>query len=698
MSDSGDRYLRMELRVVVYLVCMVVTCFYYRLCVAKTEYTPHISDLAIIYIISGVIFLGLLHKNKSLPQQALTGVFILTVLPLPFVLTFRNYYLYEGWKFVTALSIVFLASVNFSPFVKSFRMSVVVICSSLALMKIAIELTLNWLLDQTFYLAWFESAELISISTLITFSVVYALAALICLAYLNYIWHKRKIVKVSRTDLMIVAGCLFYSIVQFFRGYIVFRGYLDSDLYYLIETISIVPGAIWFLAFISRGDSSTQSNRLLFWKIQVVLVGVILLASSQVVPQKSALLHIMFIVSAALVVEALILLAALFYILYRESVDQSRKIIQLSNRMGSIMESAHDAILVVNGDGVIEDVNQEAEKLSRHSRNRLVNSCWSDLVQPLENQLRNGVFDDEPRLYRFKEDDMTIFKLNDVTISMGGRELSVYALQDLTRLRQEMVRNEHLREQVVRGQKMEAAAGMARGIAHDFNNYLTGVRGAAQLLDRVVHPGTREKKYVNMIMDSADEASSLVHQLLDSVRVDRQNARMVSVNAIVSQACKLLVPQLLGVKLIPDMQPKMPSLWIDPAELIRCILNLGRNAIQAMEGKGRLNISVYTKEPDMLPIPDELQTWFDHRQAIIIEIADNGPGIPPLVRDRIFEPYFTTKKSGEGTGLGLGITYGIVKSYHGLMTVDSAVGKGARFMMIFPEYLPAIDQTPDSDR
>lgn len=253
--------------------------------------------------------------------------------------------------------------------------------------------------------------------------------------------------------------------------------------------------------------------------------------------------------------------------------------------------------------------------------------------------------------------------------------------------------------QFVHSQRMQAVGQLAGGVAHDFNNLLTAMIGFCDLLLQRHSPAEQSFSDIMQIKQNANRAAGLVRQLLAFSRQQSLQPKVINITDALSELSALL-RRLLG----PAIELKVKharDLWfikVDKGQFEQVIINLAVNARDAMENSGILKIStanhankkMFTQNHDTLP-PGEY---------VLIEIEDTGCGISSDIIDRIFEPFFSTKAVGSGTGLGLSTVYGIVKQTGGFIFVDSAVNKGTNFRIFLPRHIPKEheDQSIPEDR
>jgi len=241
-----------------------------------------------------------------------------------------------------------------------------------------------------------------------------------------------------------------------------------------------------------------------------------------------------------------------------------------------------------------------------------------------------------------------------------------------------------MENRLTQAQKMEAIGTLAGGIAHDFNNILSAIVGFAQLVEEELPEGSQNRADLGEVLKAAGRAKGLVKQILAFSRQGDHQARPLRVDLIAKEALKMLRASLpASMEISHSMDPELPHVVADPTQVHQVLLNLCTNAAQAMEDEsGVLEVRL-----DAVKLEKELLTLAGHLppgEYVRLRVGDTGVGIPEDVMGRVFEPYFTTKKAGEGTGLGLAVVYGIVKDSGGGILVESASGKGTIFTVYFP--------------
>ena len=241
-----------------------------------------------------------------------------------------------------------------------------------------------------------------------------------------------------------------------------------------------------------------------------------------------------------------------------------------------------------------------------------------------------------------------------------------------------------LEGQLRQAQKMESLGTLAGGIAHDFNNILSGIIGFTDLalMDPEVPPTTQQ--YLKEVYHAGMRATDLVRQILTFSRKGGNRRQPLQVSLVIREAIKLLRSTLpTTVELKSSIQKDIGTVLADPTQIHQIIMNLCTNASHAMEPNG--GVLTVTVIQDVPP-PHFFTRYPNHAQGsyLQLKVSDTGSGIPEDVLPFIFDPYYTTKDLGEGTGLGLAVVHGIINDYGGGILVDSTMGAGTTFTLFLP--------------
>lgn len=304
--------------------------------------------------------------------------------------------------------------------------------------------------------------------------------------------------------------------------------------------------------------------------------------------------------------------------------------------------------------------------LSKYSYNDVVTEGAIDYIQkPLQ------IEELEAKLNRVKRERNTIHEL----------------LKSRAKLEKKTAaEKEKLESRLLQAQKMEAIGVLAGGIAHDFNNILGVILGFAEMAKDLAPADSQIYNYIMKVLKVSNRAKNLVKQILTFSRQNRAENIIFKPAPLVKETLEFIkssIPASITVR--QNIRNDCSNIKADPTQFHRIVMNLCTNAYQAMEGsEGVLEVTL--EEYDAKANSSSPVFGLKDGTYLKLQVSDTGPGIPPLVKNRIFEPYFTTKEIGKGTGMGLAVVHGIVENYDGMIQVESVLGGGATFTV----YLPVI--------
>ena len=331
-------------------------------------------------------------------------------------------------------------------------------------------------------------------------------------------------------------------------------------------------------------------------------------------------------------------------------------------------------------------VNPAFEKISGYSRSEVIGqdpsilksgkhdpayyqAMWSTLNQ---GKVWSGHFINKRKDESLYEEDAIISPMFDDE----GRVIHYVAVKrDVT---QEVTLEGQLRQ----AQKMEAIGTLAGGVAHDFNNLLTTIIGFSELA-LYEDMSDRAKEYISRIPKQGKQAAELISQLLTFSRRAITRRRKLQLVPLVKETVKLLERTVRETITIRWISPD--EVWLvnaDPTQVQQVIMNLSVNANQAMPQGGELTINI-----ENISLDEAYCKRYPYAKPgdyVCLSVSDTGQGMTPETQEHIFEPFFTTKETGEGTGLGLAMVYGIVKSHEGHINVESSLGVGMEFKVFLP--------------
>ncbi len=237
-------------------------------------------------------------------------------------------------------------------------------------------------------------------------------------------------------------------------------------------------------------------------------------------------------------------------------------------------------------------------------------------------------------------------------------------------------------------QRLETIGTLAGGIAHDFNNILTPILGYSEMGELCSDRADSMHEYFTEITKAAERAKNLVAQILTFSRTSECSPDIVSVQSVIEEALKLLRPSIPStISIEQDIEQSCRNVFADSSQIHQIIVNLCTNAFQAMEERGgvlTIELREVTPDADMHKMLPNLQA----ENYMQLRISDTGTGMDEATMERILEPFFTTKSVGKGSGLGLSVVHGIIKSFHGEITVESRPNVGSTFIV----YLPVVNE------
>ncbi len=276
-----------------------------------------------------------------------------------------------------------------------------------------------------------------------------------------------------------------------------------------------------------------------------------------------------------------------------------------------------------------------------------------------------------------------------VKLPLRDKDGKIYALcgisTDVTAQKELERERASLKDQLLQSQKMEAIGTLAGGIAHDFNNLLGAIIGFTELTREALAPGSEESENLKEVLNASTRARELVRQILAFGRRSEKTAAPVNIARVAEETMNLLtnvIPRT--VRIFRDIDQASGMVYADATELHQVIMNLCTNAYQAMpDQEGSLELTV---GPVSLALRETAGYGLPPGDYVRLMVKDDGEGMAPETLQHIFEPYFTTKEQGKGTGLGLAMVHGIVTGCGGAIKVESMPGKGSVFTVLIPSH------------
>jgi PAS domain S-box-containing protein len=292
-----------------------------------------------------------------------------------------------------------------------------------------------------------------------------------------------------------------------------------------------------------------------------------------------------------------------------------------------------------------------------------------------------------PRIFTATCKDGTKKIIRFITVQLGTGEY-LMSCEDITLVQQAEEEKAALAEQLRQSQKMEAIGRLAGGIAHDFNNLLTVIRGYSQLSLLELEAGDKLRENIEEVQRATQRASDLTHHLLAFSRRQIMEMKVLDLNTLLKDLDKML-HRVIGedIELTYLLSDEIGKIRVDPGQMEQVILNLAVNARDAMPSGGKLTIETSNTELDEAYAHTHIGS--KPGRYVMMSVSDTGVGMTPEIRERAFDPFYTTKEKGKGTGLGLSTCYGIVKQSGGNIWAYSEPGRGTTFKI----YLPQVDES-----
>ncbi|MFP4193698.1 MAG: PAS domain S-box protein [Desulfobacterales bacterium] len=376
----------------------------------------------------------------------------------------------------------------------------------------------------------------------------------------------------------------------------------------------------------------------------------------------------------------------------RKALEKSEK------RYRNILETIEDGYYEVDLGGHYRCLNKAALQMLGYSWEEIAGESYKKIIAEEDHQ---QVFETFNYVYRTKTPVKT-FHWRSVRSdgSICHQETSVSLMfddkgnpagfqgimRDITERTNARKRQKELEEQLQQAQKMESVGTLAGGIAHDFNNILFPIIGYTELAMQDLSEESQAYQNLEKVMKSSERAKSLVQQILNfSRQSSNEPEEPVYIQPVIKETIKLLkntIPASIEIK--SDIREYTGKAMVNLARIHQVIMNLCTNAYQAMENTEKGLLEVKLKQTEITGETSPGYRNLTPGQYLCVTVSDTGCGIPPEIKEKIFEPYFSTKEQEKGTGLGLSVSYGIIKQAGGKIMVESMPGKGSTFSVLLP--------------
>ena len=377
----------------------------------------------------------------------------------------------------------------------------------------------------------------------------------------------------------------------------------------------------------------------------------------------------------------------------KKRIDAERKLKESEKKYRQLVETTGDIIVTHDHKGVITFVNQAGLDFSGFSRKEVVGTKivkllpQNEIPEFLERRRKRRIGDKKHYNYETsfinKYGDIINVEIHATPMRRNGEyKGSLIVARDITQRKKSQKEKQTRKEQSCQSQRLETLGTLAGGIGHDFNNILTPILGYAEMVQENLNKNNPSYKFMEEIIKGCLRAKDIIAQMLSFSRDAEHKKQKINLVPIVKETMKLLRP---SIPRTIDIQQKITSSCLsikaDATQLHQVIMNLCTNAYQAMKSSGG-NLSINLTQTTIDRETSNKNIDLQEGQYVKLIISDTGSGMDRETLKHIFEPYYTTKK--EGTGMGLAVVHGIVKSHNGTINVTSKKGEGTTFTLFFP--------------
>lgn len=369
-----------------------------------------------------------------------------------------------------------------------------------------------------------------------------------------------------------------------------------------------------------------------------------------------------------------------------EEINERKRTEEINQLLASIVESSDDAIIGKTLDGIIVSWNRGAQKIYGYTNSEIIGKpistiapCeYQDEWEQLLKKVKAGKSIEHYETQRQRNDG----KIIHVALTISPIRNISGELIGASTIARDITEHKQLENQIQQLQKMEALGRFAGGIAHDLNNILYPIIIDTELLLEESAPNTNLHQALNKILTAAYRQRDLIRQILSFSRRSEQKLNPIKVTPVLKETIDLIKSSLPGtIKIEKHVDVYSDKILGDSTQIQQVIMNLFRNAADALKSQtGTIKVSLSNTYIEPMQTHPELKAG----RFLKLIVKDTGHGMTKEVMDQIFEPFYTSKELGKGSGMGLAVVHGIIKNHGGTITVESEPGKGSEFTVILP--------------
>ncbi len=381
----------------------------------------------------------------------------------------------------------------------------------------------------------------------------------------------------------------------------------------------------------------------------------------------------------------------------RKQAEQ--RVLEEKERAENYLAIAGTMIVALSAIGTVTLVNRKGREILGYDLIELLGNNWIETVIPendrakTEKDFKDFIDGKKGNVAQLESEVVTksgerrLIEWHVTLVGDGEGKMTgtLSSGEDITDRERAVLEREHLQSQLRQAEKLKTIGTLAGGIAHDFNNILTPIIGYSHMALGAVPEDSQVHADIERVVKGANRAKELVNQILTFSRRGEFEVSPVHLQLVVEDALKLIeASSPANIEIHPRIDTQCPPVMGDPSQLHQVVMNLCTNAFRAMEKSGgRLNVFLESFEVDTKFTKHRADSY--RGKYVKLRIQDTGLGMGPETLERIFEPFYTTREIGEGTGMGLATVHGIIASHGGEIFVDSELGQGTTFDIYLPQ-------------